>query len=308
MTDFLTSRRFALFMAIYAHKNLHRAAEHVGITQPALSASLRKLEAEMGAELFDRTPTGLVPKEAAHIMHRYGVSLREVGRLAHQEIGEQHEGLTGRLRIGAGVAWTTTLLPPVLGALREHFPNLAIDLVADVGNRLARKLYDGELDVVVAGGALSDLEIADFTCTFLGSYPMIAVADPTSALATKPVLLPSDMAAASWACFYEDDSIVRSVSEWLALYGLPAPSFAMRTNSPTALTAYLRGTNLICALIGPLARKAVSEGLVELKLKEELWSLPLNVYSRKLTSGAPTIAMFCKELKASQSSQKLSPA
>lgn len=308
MTDFLTSRRFALFMAIYTHKNLHRAAEHVGITQPALSASLRKLEAETGSKLFERSPTGLTATEAAHIMYRYGVSLREVGRLAHQEISMQHGTLTGRLRIGAGVAWTTTLLPPVLSKLRSHFPGLAIDLIADIGNRLARKLYEGELDVVVAGGALSDLETEDFTCTFLGSYPMIAVADPESDLASKHIVRPSDVAAASWACFYEDDSIVRSVSDWLALHGLAAPNFLMRTNSPASLTAYLRSTNLVCALIEPLAQRAISDGLVPLSLKEELWSLPLNVYTRSLVRRSPVIVTFCEELKIAQSSHRSSTA
>jgi DNA-binding transcriptional LysR family regulator len=292
MTDFLTSRRFAQFMAIYACQNLHRAAEQVGITQPALTASLRKLEAEIGSRLFERTPTGLVATEAAHVLHRYGVGLREGGRSAREEILGIEEGVTGRLRIGAGVAWTTTLLPPVLRDLRSRYPGLSIDLIADVGDRLARKLLDGEVDVVVAGGALAPLAEPDFACTFLAVHPMVAVADPDAALAKKRAVSPEDLSEADWVCFYEDESILRSITEWLALHGLPPPRFTMRTNSPTALTAYVRETDFVAALIAPLARKAVSDGLVELDLATPLWSLPLNIYNRKIALNTPAVAAF----------------
>ncbi len=292
MSDLMLSRRLVQFLTIYEAANLHRASERLGLTQPALTASLRKLEDEVGARLFARTVSGMAPTPAAVILYRYGIALRQGGRLALDEIRGLEDGVTGRLRIGAGVAWTTTILPPTVEALHARFPKLSIDLISDVGDRLAAKLVAGELDVIMAGGAIPSLAAPDFVCTFLTNHPMVPVADAGSALAARRVVTPADLAAVPWVGFYEDDNMVAAATAWMAARGLPPPRFSMRTNSPTALGAFLRGTDLVSVLIAPLARAQRASGLVELPLQEPLWSLPLNIYHSAIAADAPPIAAF----------------
>jgi DNA-binding transcriptional LysR family regulator len=292
MSDLMLNRRLVQFLTIYEMANLHRASERLGLTQPALTASLRKLEEEVGARLFARTVSGMAPTGAADILYRYGIALRQGGRLALDEIRGLEDGVTGRLRIGAGVAWTTSILPPTVEALHARFPKLSIDLISDVGDRLAAKLIAGELDVIVAGGAVPALAAPDFVCTFLTNHQMVPVADAGSALAQRRVVEPADLGAVPWVGFFEDDNIVAAATAWMSARGLPPPRFAMRTNSPTALAAFLRGTDLVSVLIAPLARSQRASGIVELPLREPLWSLPLNIYHSAIAADAPPIAAF----------------
>ena len=66
----------------------------------------------------------------------------------------------------------------------------------------------------------------------------------------------------------------------------------MRSNSPAALYAFLRGTEFISVLVGPLVAAALNAGLVELSLREPLWKLPVSLYRRTTVAESKTLMAF----------------
>lgn len=285
-------RRLERFLVIYEHQSLRAAADVLRMTQPALTVSLKTLEDDLGFRLFDRTSKGMEPTRAAETIYRFGAALRQGGRLAMGEIRRLNEQPGGSLRIGAGVAWTTTMLPGVLRELHLRFPDSSIDLVSGVGDQLATRLINGELDVVLAAGSMDRLASPEFQQRHLINTEMKVVADPDSRLGRKTEIETAELVSVPWVGFYEDENIVQQSRHFLALRSLPPARFVMRSNSPAALYAFLRGTEFISVLVGPLVTAALRAGLVELYLGEPLWKLPVSLYHRTTATESNMVTVF----------------
>lgn len=293
----LMNRRLLHFLAVFEDGNINRAAESIGISQPALSMSLRQLEEELGITLFQRQARGVVPTDAGEVLYRYAVSMRQGARLAREEIEALGTGRLSRLRLGAGVAWTTTVLPDVLIDLRRQFKGMSIDMVTGVGDQLAALFLSGEIDVFLAAGSMPSLETQDIEKEFIANLPMLAVADDNHPLAHRDKVSASDLIGASWAGFYEDEGFFHLSQHYMALRGLPAPQIAMRTNSAAALTALVRASDLVALLISPLAHAACDAGLTQLRLEEPLWEMPVNIYYRQMAANSRAIRVFHEQVR-----------
>lgn len=138
-------------LLIVEHRTFTAAARHAHLSQPALSASVRRLEAELGARLLDRGRHGAtLTAEGEALLPRARAALAafEDGRRAVEEVA----GLTvGEVRIGAGATVSTYLLPPLLSRYRKAHPGIRIVL---------REMSAEPAKDAVAGGSL-DLAIVD---------------------------------------------------------------------------------------------------------------------------------------------------
>jgi len=141
----LTSLRY--FKAIATAGHMTRAAHALGVTQPALSAAVKKLEAEVGAALLHRTGRGVEVTEAGRVFLAYAeeaVRQAEGGARAVRElIGLER----GSVRIGAGATATEYLLPPVVSAVRRDHPGLRFGVREAGSNAVAIAVLSGELDL-----------------------------------------------------------------------------------------------------------------------------------------------------------------
>ncbi|HWP37017.1 MAG TPA: LysR family transcriptional regulator [Gemmatimonadales bacterium] len=141
----LTSLRY--FRAIAAEGHMTRAAERLGVTQSALSAMLKKLEAEVGTELFHRTGRGVELTEAGRVFLRHAeeaIRQAEAGTRAVREL----LGLErGSIRVGGGATATTYLLPRAVSEFRRVHPGVRF-YVREAGSRaVAESVLAGELDL-----------------------------------------------------------------------------------------------------------------------------------------------------------------
>lgn len=136
-----------------------RAASSLGVTQPALSAMLRKLEAEVGATLLHRSRRGVELTEAgrAFLVHAEEAirAAESAARAVRQVLGLEQ----GSIRVGGGATATTYLLPPVVSAVRKQHPGLRFYIREAGSAAVASAVASGELDlgivtlpVSVAGG------------------------------------------------------------------------------------------------------------------------------------------------------------
>jgi len=141
----LTQLRYFRAIALAGH--MTRAARTLGVSQPALSAVVRKLEAEVGAELLHRTGRGVELTDAGRVFLRHAEdALRRAD--AAVEAVRQMVGLeTGSIRVGGGATATSYLLPPVVSAVRKKHPGLRF-FVREMGSSaVAAAVVSGELDL-----------------------------------------------------------------------------------------------------------------------------------------------------------------
>lgn len=145
-----------------------RAARALGVTQPALSAMLRKLEREVGAELLHRTGRGVDLTEAGRVFLQHA---EETVRRADGAVRAVREVLgleRGSISIGGGATATTYLLPRVVSAVRAAHPGLRFYVREAGSSTVAAAVLAGELDLGIvtlpapsAGGGLAQTPLVE---------------------------------------------------------------------------------------------------------------------------------------------------
>lgn len=150
------------FVAIAEEGHITRAAQRLGVTQPALSAMVKKLESEVGAALLDRTGRGVELTAAGRVFFEHA---QAAVRRADQAVASvrELEGLeSGSIRVGGGATAVAHLLPRVVSAVRRAYPALRF-YVREAGSRaVAEAVVSGELDLGIVtmplqGPAASEL-------------------------------------------------------------------------------------------------------------------------------------------------------
>lgn len=144
-----TLRQLQFLIALAEHGSFSRAAEASHVTQPTLSAGIKELETILGAVLVERSARGasLTPAGEAAV-RRARVMITEAEDLVHAARAAG-EPLAGAFRLGVIPTIAPFLLPKVLPALREGFPQLELFLREDLTHRLAEALKDRRLDAAL---------------------------------------------------------------------------------------------------------------------------------------------------------------
>ena len=139
------------FLAVVETGAILAAADKLGITQPALSRVVARLERQFGGRLFDRmstgvrlTPVGAVAADLArHILYEI--------EAAEEKINATLAGRTGSLRITAGPMWMRVVLPVAIARFHETCPGMEIKLKTTPVTEGIRLLVNGESDFHCGG-------------------------------------------------------------------------------------------------------------------------------------------------------------
>jgi DNA-binding transcriptional LysR family regulator len=141
----LTTLRY--FQAIAREGHMTRAAQRLGVSQPALSSMLKKLEAEVGAPLLHRTGKGVALTDAGRLFLEHA---EEALRASDDAVSSVRQLLgleRGSIRLGGGATATTYLLPRVVSAFRKRHPKLRFYIREAGSSVVAQSVLAGELDL-----------------------------------------------------------------------------------------------------------------------------------------------------------------
>ncbi len=171
-------------------KSFSRAAEALGLTQPAISAQVRQVEEECGFRLFDRLGRNVYLTQPGALLADYGHRMIQLRREAHRALTDLSAGPTGKLVIGATEATCLYLLPPILKEFQSRYPGVALSIFRHNTDRVVRKLLEGILDV---GFISLPTETEELVVTpVLRDRWMVAVA-PSNPLAKSPKVRMEDL-------------------------------------------------------------------------------------------------------------------
>ena len=146
------------FAVVAEHKHLGRAAEALNLSQPALSMSLRRLEAFLHAKLVKRAPKGVELTPAGEAVHAHARRLRLSVNDIVREVSDLNQGYTGRLRVGTAARFADHLVPKACTALLREAPRLALKIAIVETNQGVPAFSRGELDMVVSSNPLQSQE------------------------------------------------------------------------------------------------------------------------------------------------------
>ncbi|WP_417679836.1 LysR substrate-binding domain-containing protein [Roseibium sp.] len=152
-------RRLKYFLAVAEELHFGRAAVRLKIAQPPLSRQISALEAEIGAQLFDRSRSQIRLTQAGTVLESHARFLIDRLDAVYRETRLVGEGGAGRLRVAFVGSASHGVLPTLIKSYRSHFPNVELALSAMNNAELHRALIQREIDVAVARPELRDEEL-----------------------------------------------------------------------------------------------------------------------------------------------------
>lgn len=133
-------------VAVARHRSFHGAAEELGLTQPAVSIAIRKLEKEVGAELFDRFRRDVRMTEAGRILNEYAQTILNLRTEAGTALDDLRQLRRGKVTIGANESTSLYLLPGVILAFRQQHPEIKLEIYGSSSENLPVEVKERNLD------------------------------------------------------------------------------------------------------------------------------------------------------------------
>lgn len=140
-------RQITQFLAVAEAQSFRKAAEKLHMAQPPLSTGIRRLETDMGVQLFERGKRGARLTEAGEAVLADAQMIAFHAEQFRNTIAALRKGVGGRLRIGFVGSATYLLLPRVLPLFRERYPNVVLDLREGTTTQILRDVESGLLDI-----------------------------------------------------------------------------------------------------------------------------------------------------------------
>lgn len=134
------------FLEVSSTLNISRAAERLGISQPTLSLSIKRLEHALGADLLIRQKTGVkLTRAGVRVASRGGLVIQEWNRLRDEALDCETE-VEGRFSIGVHPSVAIYFLPLVLGPLMGRFPKLEMNLSHGLSREMTEEVISFKTD------------------------------------------------------------------------------------------------------------------------------------------------------------------
>ncbi|WP_228040091.1 LysR family transcriptional regulator [Streptomyces chromofuscus] len=270
------------FLEIYRAGSLSAAAQRLGVTQPAVTGQLARLEEKLGEPLFVRTPKGATPTQRAAVLaSRVGVHVDGLREALSPDDAEPP--LKGTVRVGGAAEVMTLRVLPVLAELTAR--GVTVHVTHGLADDLLSQLADGRLDLVVSAvrptrqGLLAEpLVDEEFV---LVAPPALAHTVDAARLRAEPVAALAHLPLVAYA---EELPVVRRY--WRSEFGRrpPNPVALLVPDLRSVLAAVVAGAG-VSVLPRYVAAPALAAGeVVQLHHPEVA---PLNTLYLAVRRGAP---------------------
>lgn len=135
------------FLQIAEYENISKAAEQLHISQPPLSRQLKKLEEELGVELFTRDNGRLQLTEAGYYFKERAQEVLALVEKTKGEMDEKYNGHSGKIRIGTIETLSAEKLPKWIAEFHELYPDVKYQIVNNNSEEIVRMVDKGLLDM-----------------------------------------------------------------------------------------------------------------------------------------------------------------
>lgn len=140
---------YKIFDVVAKNKNITKASEELHISQPAISKSIKKLEEQLGGQLFVRTKRGVILTSEGKEFYEYIKHAMEYITNAENKFTEMINLESGNIKIGINTTLAKTFFLPYLEEFHKLYPKINIQIITGQANDLLQKLSNGLIDIVI---------------------------------------------------------------------------------------------------------------------------------------------------------------
>ncbi len=255
-------------LALVETGSIRAAAKHLGLSQPALSRSLRDLERELGAPLVERRARGTVLTPIGEMFaRRAGAAFHELSR-AREEIAQHQGDVQGRIVACLSSLSHIALLPSALPQFRRRYPRVELRLIEGPYPMVERRLVDGTIDFFV--GPLRTAAVAPgLRLDKLFDNHRVVIARKGHPLQHATTL--ADLVHADWITTSITNDPEAEFNDLFLGHGLPPPRLGLRAETLLTMLVGMISTDMLAITPRQYATAPLLAGFVrQVPVKERL--------------------------------------
>jgi DNA-binding transcriptional LysR family regulator len=173
------------FQQVCRLKSFSRAAEKLGVTQPAISAQIRSLEKEVGARLFDRDGGRVTFTAAGRLFEPFAEHCLQCQSHIIVAVNELYRSARGEVSVAASEATSLYVLPPVFAQYKKLYTRVNLNIVRAEHLRSLEAVMQREVDFAVVSMPVKDPRLV---VQIIHRDDMVLVVAPNHPLATRALV------------------------------------------------------------------------------------------------------------------------
>lgn len=277
------------FLAVASTGKLGPASELTGISQPGLTKSIARLEAELGGALFQRTGRGMQLTELGKVFEARASRISSELGDAMSEARALHP-LEGVLRVGVAPS-IEPMLARACARLMGQRPLLRVELTVQITDHLEIAVADGRLDIAIVSG------VKEFTDEMLfrpiaQDRVWIVAPDGHALMQIGRPLLLSDLVHHGWALPPRGHLTRRRMDEAFAEKGLPPPTPRLENDYSLSAFRLIAECGLLTVCTAYTLHMLVDDRFHPLDIHDFQWERRIGVLSRRGVSLSPLAQDF----------------
>lgn len=180
-----------LFYNVAKHLSFSKAAEELMLSQPTISMQIKKLEAELNINLFERFGKNIYLSRDGQFVFDYAEKIFDMVKELEDQISLQKGEMTGNIHIGASNSPGAYVLPHIIGIFKQNYPKVNAHLHIGNTHEILKMIITNEVDFAIIGGEY------DYKKTFktkkLLQDSIIMIGSPNNPLSQKEYVTSEDL-------------------------------------------------------------------------------------------------------------------
>ena len=270
------------FVAVIEAGSIHEAARKSGVSQPAITKSVRGLEADLHVQLLRRTNHGVVPTPAGRAFFARARVAHSELRKAEEEMAQLGDGTERSVAFGMGPTAGPLIAPDAIKDFRQHYPSTHVRILEGFPIRLLPLVREETLDFAIGARPEGKLDPSlafrplfrhDFTVVARKGHPM------------RNARSLSQLSDADWLDFLPFSLPDGPLERMFSSGGLPRPKMVIQCESYNIVVAVLAKTDMLGIISNRLLAAPFARDLLEpIEVNERLPSYTAGIFTRKDTS------------------------
>ena len=290
-------RQIEDFLAVIDEGSIHAAARKTGLSQPAVTKSLRGLEAELHTQLVRRTNHGVVATPAGRAFYARARAAQAELRKGEEEIAQLAGEGSGSVALGVGPLAALLVAPEAVIRFREKFPAASVRIVEGCPNEFISMVRDGTLDFAMRPKVAGKLDPAlTFRPLFLDK--IIIVGRKNHPLRNAGSI--AQLGEAVWVRgALGSGTTAGSLNHMFSTLKLPAPRTIVQCDSYNVAISVIGKSDALGIIVRRfLATAPACDLLQEIKIAEPMPTVTIGMIMRKDPPLTPTAAAMAKIVTA----------
>jgi DNA-binding transcriptional LysR family regulator len=286
------------FLAVAEAGRIHRAAAKVGLSQPALTKAIRRLESQLNVPLFDRTPKGMHLTRFGLAFLQHALVLSTGYQQSLKQIEELHAGELAKVMVGAAPA-TEPMVGRAFLSLQKKRPALRMCLRVQLSDGLLRSLIDGEIDIAVSP-LTNQLPEEIRSRILFDELTSIVCRKGHPILSSGESVTPDEIAACSWILPATSVSARERIDAYFKKHGLSGPQVQVEStyNSPVGVFMLISNSDLVGVCSAQHRPVAEQFGLQVVNVPDLRWARKVACLTRKNGTLSPLAQTFVEHIDA----------